>query len=317
MDHDKWISQVFGTSKSTDSKDAARSSKNEGNRYVHDMTQAKHMRTRQLSEVAAAPSSELTVEDLNLGLKGLDRAENYRRKGQMQAALNLYELAIDLLIQYIKKFPNAPVDGMDRSVIEARVNAALSDAEAVKLSLAAQKNKQRPSPRNSPDTQNSSRSLSNALVLALGKTAKTKAPTNGTRPMPNVKPRPVAAIHVRPVSSTPPTSTGVVTDELRQIVLSEFYVILSDLQPTTWNDIAGLANVKQALQEMAILPLLRPDLFTGLRRPQNILLWGPPGTGKTLLVRAVAHESGSNLFVCTSVRHVASRRMEAMLFATV
>lgn len=82
--------------------------------------------------------------------------------------------------------------------------------------------------------------------------------------------------------------------------MSEFYVPPSDLQQTTWDDIAGLETVKQSLQETAILPLIRPDLFTGLRRPQHILLYGPPGTGKTMLVRAAAHESGSNLFAVTS-----------------
>jgi fidgetin-like protein 1 len=72
------------------------------------------------------------------------------------------------------------------------------------------------------------------------------------------------------------------------------------MEQTHWDDIAGLATVKQSLQEVAILPLIRPDLFTGLRRTQNILLYGPPGTGKTMLVRAVAVESQSHLFVCSA-----------------
>jgi SpoVK/Ycf46/Vps4 family AAA+-type ATPase len=69
---------------------------------------------------------------------------------------------------------------------------------------------------------------------------------------------------------------------------------------TIWKDIAGLEQVKQSLQEAAILPLLRPDLLQGLRKPQNCLLYGPPGTGKTMLVRATAHEANCHLFVCTA-----------------
>jgi SpoVK/Ycf46/Vps4 family AAA+-type ATPase len=90
------------------------------------------------------------------------------------------------------------------------------------------------------------------------------------------------------------------TDPMVQTIKSELYIDQSQLQSTTWKDIAGLEEAKQSLQEAAILPLMRPDLFSGLRKPRNIILYGPPGTGKTLLVKAVAHESACLLFICTA-----------------
>lgn len=43
--------------------------------------------------------------------------------------------------------------------------------------------------------------------------------------------------------------------------------------------------------------MLRPDIFTGLRRPpRGILLFGPPGTGKTLIGKCIASQSNSTFF---------------------
>lgn len=89
-------------------------------------------------------------------------------------------------------------------------------------------------------------------------------------------------------------------DPFIEIIKKDLYIDSKSIH-TTWKDISGLQNAKQALQEAAILPLLRPDLYTGLRSaPRGILLYGPPGTGKTMLVRAVAHESQCILFACSA-----------------
>jgi cell division protease FtsH len=71
----------------------------------------------------------------------------------------------------------------------------------------------------------------------------------------------------------------------------------ADAQRVTFNDVAGLGNVKKDLQE--IVDYLRdPAKFQrlGARVPKGVLLMGPPGTGKTLLAKAVAGEAGVPFF---------------------
>ena len=63
---------------------------------------------------------------------------------------------------------------------------------------------------------------------------------------------------------------------------------------TTWDDIAGLEFAKKTINEIIIWPMLRPDIFKGIRAPpRGIMFFGPPGTGKTLLGKAIACQSKS------------------------
>ncbi|MCE7741021.1 MAG: AAA family ATPase [Candidatus Heimdallarchaeota archaeon] len=74
-------------------------------------------------------------------------------------------------------------------------------------------------------------------------------------------------------------------------------IIVTEKPNITLNEIAGLETAKQTLREAIVLPLMRPDLFSGARRPwKGILLFGPPGCGKTLLAKATAAEVEATFF---------------------
>ena len=261
-------------------------------RYKYDLQQAEMM-SRKLHKPASA--SLETIQNVELGLQGLEDAERLVRQGSLEEALKIYELAIELLLKCLK------AAGTNEDMIRNRVKVALGEAEALKARLAPKHSK--PSGATSPSApatspaawQTLTKKLSSA-IQNVNTSSPTKLPVAAQPPAATGGPSTAAAVSQRPRRSR----LDYDKDPLVQQVKNDLYVDPSELQHTTWNDIAGLARAKQSLQESAILPLLRPDLFSGLRKPQNILLYGPPGTGKTLLVKAVAHESQCLLFNCSA-----------------
>lgn len=72
----------------------------------------------------------------------------------------------------------------------------------------------------------------------------------------------------------------------------------SDIPQTTFDDIAGLEDVKQAVMYKVIYPQKFPEVYSLFKKKTGggILLYGLPGTGKTLIAEAIAHETGASFF---------------------
>ena len=85
-------------------------------------------------------------------------------------------------------------------------------------------------------------------------------------------------------------------ESLREIEPSAMREVLVEVPNVKWEDIGGLAEVKEELQEAIEWPLKYPEIFAHMNTspPKGVLLYGPPGTGKTMLAKAVANESEAN-----------------------
>jgi len=68
-------------------------------------------------------------------------------------------------------------------------------------------------------------------------------------------------------------------------------LVLEEVPDITYEDVGGLDNQIEAIQDAVELPFIHRDLFLEYRlpAPKGILLYGPPGCGKTLIAKAVAN----------------------------
>jgi len=96
-----------------------------------------------------------------------------------------------------------------------------------------------------------------------------------------------------------------------EIKLIDFYDAMHEVVPTAmrefyverpkiwWQDVGGLDEIKQTLNDNLILGMHEPAKFNkmGIKPPKGALIYGPPGCGKTLLARALATESGANMIL--------------------
>ena len=73
--------------------------------------------------------------------------------------------------------------------------------------------------------------------------------------------------------------------------------IMHRVDDISWDDIAGLEHAKKSIFEIVVWPMLKPELFSGLRRPpKGVLLFGPPGTGKTMIGKCIASQAKATFF---------------------
>ncbi|KAL1521887.1 hypothetical protein AB1Y20_021538 [Prymnesium parvum] len=103
---------------------------------------------------------------------------------------------------------------------------------------------------------------------------------------------PLEAAH----ADLPPVSWADVSDALTVVRPSALREVELQVPRTTWDDIGGQAELKQALKEAVEWPLLHADAFArmGVRPPRGVLLYGPPGCSKTLAAKALASEARTN-----------------------
>ena len=72
----------------------------------------------------------------------------------------------------------------------------------------------------------------------------------------------------------------------------------AEIPKITFDDVAGLDEVKRAITIKMINPVKYPEKYKmyGKKTGGGVLLYGPPGTGKTMIAKAIASEVGAKFY---------------------
>jgi proteasome-associated ATPase len=83
--------------------------------------------------------------------------------------------------------------------------------------------------------------------------------------------------------------SGLLLEKLARPEVEE--LVLEEVPDISYEDVGGLDDQIEAIQDAVELPFVHRDLFQEykLPAPKGILLYGPPGCGKTLIAKAVAN----------------------------
>ena len=259
-------------------------------------------------------------DKVNKVLQKLDRAEELAATEKLEEASALYQDSIAALIEIMKTSnsldtgthhtstgtPSA--SSLNLEVLKQRTKVALTDAERIKERIKMKHSKTSQKIKVVTKVESATAESRGLMGFLRGKSKSEKVIVKKEEkdPIPTLKMSKSTdgRININAKSKNKSIQRSNLNyktnDPFIETIKKDMYVDSKTLT-ISWADISGLAEPKQALQEAAILPLLRPDLYTGLRAaPRGILLYGPPGTGKTMLVKAVAHESECILFTCSA-----------------
>ncbi len=85
-------------------------------------------------------------------------------------------------------------------------------------------------------------------------------------------------------------------DALKEVKPSALREVQVQIPNVSWDDVGGLAELKEELREAVEWPIKHKEAFdyVDVETPKGILLHGPPGTGKTLIAKALAKMTESN-----------------------